>query len=209
MTDILIRSFALERAVIADNEAGDGRTLSIRAVPWDEEIRIGESEWESFAPGAFDAQLRAAARVPLTLNHPRPGDVLTNSLIGNLRSMESQSDGLHVVARMASSTVATEALTLVNDGVLDEVSIGFVDVHTARSARQGGGTLLRRTAARLDHLALVRAGAYGQGARVLAVRAEGETDPPPPVEKPERSFDAEAARRRDVEYARIAGRRAG
>ena len=206
MSDILIRSFALERAVVAAAD-GDGRSLAIRAVPWDTEIRIGQEEFESFDSRAFNTQLRAATRVPLTLSHPREGDILTNSLIGNLQSMEVGEDGLHVVARVASSTVATEALTLVNDGVLDEVSIGFVDVKHQRTARPGGGFLLRRLAARLDHVALVRAGAYGQGAKVLAVRLEQDDPPPAADEKAERAFDVEAARQRDIAYARIAGRR--
>jgi uncharacterized protein len=163
--DVLIRSFALVRGASTE----DGRTLSIRAVPWDTEIQIGPGTVESFDPHSFDGQLRAANRVKLTLGHPKPGDLLTNSLIGSLSAMEARSDGLHVQARMATSTVANEALTLVNDGVIDQVSIGFIDVRTDRS-RRGDTTVLRRTAARLDHLALVGAGAYGDGAKVLAVR---------------------------------------
>lgn len=161
------RSFALTR----DATSEDGRTLSIRAVPWETEAEIGRDTVELFDPHAFDAQLRAAGRLKLTLGHPLPGQLLTDSLIGSLTSMESRADGLHVQARVASSTAATEALALINDGVLDEVSIGFIDLRTARSKRDNV-TVLRRMAARLHHLAVVGAGAYGDGARILAVREE-------------------------------------
>jgi HK97 family phage prohead protease len=169
MNEILIRSYALERAVTSE---GDGRTLSIRAVPWDTEAVIGPDTVEVFDPGAFDKQIRAARHIKLTLGHPRPGDLLTNSLIGSVSALESRKDGLHVQARMASSSTATEALALVNDGVLDQVSIGFVNHGTEVRKLDNGGTVLRRMVAHLDHLALVDAGAYGEGAKVLAVREE-------------------------------------
>lgn len=174
MPEILTRSFALVRAATGD----DGRTLSIRAVPWDTEIQIAPGEWESFDRHAFDPQLPAASRLTLTLGHPRPGDLITDSLIGRLASMEARDDGLHVQARVATTNAANEALTLVNDGVLDQVSIGFVDLKPTKLQRQGGGALWRRLAARLDHLALVAAGAYGEGAKVLAVREEQEPTGP-------------------------------
>lgn len=162
------RSFALTRDATATD---DGRTLTIRAVPWETEAIIGRDTVELFDPHSFDAQLRAAGRLKLTLGHPRPGDLLTDSLIGTLTKMESRPDGLHVQARVATSKAATEALTLINDEVLDEVSIGFIDIRTER-AKRGTTTVLRRMAARLDHLALVGAGAYGEGAKILAVREE-------------------------------------
>jgi HK97 family phage prohead protease len=168
MNELHVRSFALVRNAATSE---DGRTLSIRAVPWDTEIPLGADQWESFDPHAFDAQLRAANRVKLTLGHPRPGDRLTDSLIGSLQAMSAGPDGLDVEARVASSSAANEALALVNDGVLDQVSIGFFDLRTDRQKRAAGGTLHRRVAARLDHLALVGEGAYGEAAKVLAVRA--------------------------------------
>lgn len=174
MPEVLTRSYALVRAATAD----DGRTLAIQAVPWDTEIQIGPGEWESFDRAAFDPQLPAASRLTLTLGHPRPGDLLTDSLIGRLASMEAGPEGLLVQARVASTGVANEALTLVNDGILDQVSIGFIDLKPTKQQRQGGGTLWRRVAARLDHVALVAAGAYGDGAKVLAVRQEEERTGP-------------------------------
>ncbi len=217
MPDILIRSFTLERAALVED--GDGRTLAIRAVPWDTEVRISATEWESFDPHAFDAQIRAANRVPLTLGHPASSNGSVNSpevdlrsiLIGGLTTMESRSDGLHVTARAATTAVANDALTLYNDGVLDQVSVGFIPLAkgTARQERAGGGVLLRRVAARLDHLALVVRGAYGADAKILAARAEddeAETKPPEGPSPAEQRAAADAARARDMEFARMLGR---
>jgi len=176
MSEILYRSYGLVQARAAE---GDGRTLDIRAVPWDTEIQVGPAEWESFDRGAFDAQLRAADRIKLTLGHPRPGDRLTDSIVGRVTGMRVEDDGLHLETRMASTPTASDALALVNDEALDEVSIGFLDIFTDRSDRPGGGRLLRRTAARLHHIALVADGAYGQGARVLAVREHADPEPAP------------------------------
>lgn len=217
MTDILIRSFALERAALVED--GDGRTLAIRAVPWDTEVRISATEWESFDPHAFDAQIRAANRVPLTLGHPASSNGSVNSpevdlrsiLIGGLTTMESRGDGLHVTARAATTAVANDALTLYHDGVLDQVSVGFIPVPrgTLRQERAGGGVLLRRVAARLDHLALVVRGAYGADAKILAARAEdddADTRAPEGPTPAEQRAAADAARQRDMEFSRRMGR---
>lgn len=217
MSEILIRSYTLDRAAMAED--GDGRTLAIRAVPWDTETRLSATEWESFDPHAFDAQIRAANRVPLTLGHPNSSNRSVNSpevdlraiLIGGLTAMESRADGLHVTARAASTAVANDALTLYHDGVLNQVSVGFIPEPrgTDRQERPGGGVLLRRRAARLDHLALVVRGAYGADAAILAARAEdddAETKPPEGPSPAEQRAAADAARERDMEFARIMGR---
>jgi phage head maturation protease len=216
MSDILIRSFTLERAALVED--GDGRTLAIQAVPWDTEVRISATEWESFDPHTFDAQIRAANRVPLTLGHPTSSNGSVNSpevdlrsiLIGGLTTMESRGEGLHVTARAATTAVANDALTLYKDGVLDQVSVGFFPLAkgTVRQERPGGGVLLRRVAARLDHLALVVRGAYGADAKILASRAEddAETKPPEGPSPAEQRAAADAARARDMEFARMLGR---
>ena len=171
--EVLLRSFVLVRG---SDTGTDGRTLQIRAVPWDTETQIGSAMWESFQRGAFDPQMRAAHRVPLTLGHPpaRGPDVvpMTDRLVGRLVTMDNTDDGLVVQARMATSSVANEALALVNDGMIDQVSVGFIPIKTSTQQRATGGKLYRRESARLDHLALLglTEGAYGEGAKILSVR---------------------------------------
>jgi HK97 family phage prohead protease len=174
MTDILVRHFALERAEVGGD---DGRTLEIKAVPYGHEVLLESGELETFAPGAFQRQLSAMHRVKLTLQHPSrsPGQPLTNILVGGIKEGWETPDGLYVRARMGTSTVANDALALVNDGILDEVSVGFADLGTKRGRRNGRTTLLRQRG-HMDHLALVPAGAYGQAAKVLAVRDDNGPD---------------------------------
>lgn len=174
MSEILIRSYALERAKMSDD--GDGRTIEMQAAPWDVEAVIAPNTVEVFDRHSFDAQLRAANRVKLTLGHPRRDQKITDSLIGNLAVMESRDAGLWVQARMATSATAGEALALARDGVLDQVSIGFIDLRTEEEVRDDGVKVLRRMAARLDHVALVPSGNFGDHAKILAVR---ETQPGP------------------------------
>lgn len=168
MSEILVRQFHLERADVATD--GDGHTLVMRAVPWDQEATIGPNTVELFDRGAFNAQVPAAHRVPFTLGHPKEGMKLNDYLIGRFLSMTPDDDGLNVEARVARTTAGEEALQLYADGVLDEVSIGFRDLGT-KETRRGVTRVLRRMKAHLDHLALVPSGAYGQvGAKVLAMR---------------------------------------
>ncbi len=207
------------RAVLAREATADGRSVTMLAVPWDAEIRLSATEVESFARGAFDEQIRAGARPVFTLNHMRSDVKLTDQVIGKVTSMRSTAEGLQVSVRMASTSTAVDALALIADGVLNEVSIGFVPQDTLRSRRPDGSTLLRRTRARLDHIAAVLNGAYGPaGAKVLGVR----TDPPAVAElravvarerdrqlraraevelAERRSFEAAALRRREATVA--------
>lgn len=176
MSDIIVRQFHLERVGIENT--GDGRTLTIRAVPWDVEVPVGPNEVESFDPAAFDHQAPAAFRVKLTLGHPKEGQRINDYLVGGLRSMASGPDGLMVEARLAKTPAADDALALYEAEALDEVSVGFVDLGT-KVTRRGNTKVLRRVKANLDHLALVPAGAYGKvGAKVLAVREEPEVTGP-------------------------------
>ena len=177
MTDreVLIR----ECVIVRGSDTGtDGRTLHIRAVPWETEAQIGPSTWEVFTRGAYAKQVSSAHRVPLLLGHPANTSVasmtaaeLLSGLVGRITSMVEGVDGLDVQARMGTSAAANDALALVNDGVLDQVSVGFAPIATATEKRAAGGQVVRRNRVNLDHVALLGSGAYGDAARVLAVRS--------------------------------------
>lgn len=175
MSEILVRQFHLERATISSDD--DGHTMTMRAVPWDVEAPIGPNAVELFDRSAFNAQVPAAHRIPLTLGHPKDGMRVNDYLIGRFRSMEAGDDGLMVEARVARTQAGEEALQLYADGALDEVSVGFRDLGT-RESRRGVVRVYRRMKAHLDHLALVPSGAYGEvGAKVLAVREAADGAP--------------------------------
>jgi len=156
MTGVLTRAYAVDLEI-----REDGRTLVGVAVPYGVETRIG-SYTESFAAGAF-ANVDPAA-VPLTAMHPDGPEQLP---IGISTELREEVDGLHGAWRVSDTAFGNDVLTLVRDGALTGLSIGFVpgtDRWTADRTR-----VVRGPGAVLDHVALVRSPAYPD-ARVGAVR---------------------------------------
>lgn len=181
---LLIRE---ETLVVKDMDARKG-LVDVQMIPYEERVELIPGVFEEFAPQAFDRQVAtpsAWARVKLLFGH-EDGQVP----LGRAVKLEERTAGLGGVFQMNMRLVhETERgrsvwLAMENED-LDEVSIGF------QATRRGGtevrtipeGRLLRRLKAHLSHLALVPLGAYGPGARVLAVRAADfshEAPPPPP-----------------------------
>lgn len=166
MTDTLIRTFTPELQVRSSAKGGDGRTIEGIAVPYGQRQRIDSTLVEQFARGAFNAQLAAAHRVRFTREHMSHG----GALIGRAIELRDDAAGLWGAWRVSATDAGEEALTLVRDGVLDELSIGF---RTRQDRRLDDGTIERVTA-HLVEVALVTDGAYGRGALVEAVRAQGQ-----------------------------------
>ena len=141
----------------------DGRTLVGVAVPYGQEARIGRYT-EVFTRGAFEGT--EVATVALTATHPRDGAELP---IGRTVTLDDHPDGLHGAWHVPATTLGDEVLALARDGVPLGLSIGFLPL-------PGGDhwnptrTRVERRKALLDHVAVVRSGAY-PGARVAAVRA--------------------------------------
>jgi len=161
-------------------ESGDGRTIEGIAVPYNVRQRITDDLTEMFIPGSFADQIRTAERgrasataVPayrmaLTRNHESQG----GTVIGRAVAMEERAEGLWVALRVSQTPAGDETLTLVRDGVLDELSIGF-RVRQGWSRADTDGTVIR-TRAEAFETAIVMRGAYGRGAVVAGVRSETE-----------------------------------
>lgn len=161
MTDILFRSFTPDIEVRA---GGDGRTVHGIAVPYGRAQRINSTLTEQFAPGAFNAAVRSAHRVPFARDHLPMG----GTLIGRLTELRDDTAGLYFEARVAQTVAGDETLALLRDGALDQVSIGF---RAKQDRRLPDGTVERVTAD-LRELAVVLEGAYGQHAMAMGVRAQ-------------------------------------
>jgi HK97 family phage prohead protease len=152
-------------------EAGDGRTLVSRLVPYNEIATVNDGDGpykETFVPGAFNKQLSAANRIKAFLNfrHSRSlGDQ-----IGHATKIEDRDDGLHGELRVLETVNGDTALKLYEAGVLNKLSIEFQPV---RDKVVNG--VVHRVAARLLGVALVPEGAY-DGAAVLAVREDEDGD---------------------------------
>ena len=172
MTDTLIRpgdrfarTFAPLLEVRSSAKGGDGRTIEGIAVPFLRRQRIDASLTEQFAPGAFDHQIRAQAghRIAFTRDHMSQG----GTLIGRATELRNDALGLWGAFRVSATAAGDETLALVADGALSELSVGF---RAQKDHREPDGTVTR-VRADLVEVSVVLAGAYGDGATIMAVRA--------------------------------------
>jgi HK97 family phage prohead protease len=153
---VLTRAFATKLEL---RDGGDGRTLYGRAVPYGEEAQIG-SYTEVFVRGAF----ADAGTHVLTAMHPRHGGELP---IGRSVEARDAPDGLWGVWRVSETELGNDVLALARDGVPLSLSVGFIE---GRNRWNATHTRVERLTAVLDHVAVVREGAYA-GAGVTGLRS--------------------------------------
>ncbi len=142
---------------------GDGRTVVGIAVPYDVEQRIGPNIVEVFRKGVFRNVTRAANRVKLLYQHK------TDAPIGRAIMLEERDGGLYGEFRISKTEAGDEALELIRDGVLSNLSVGFQPLED----RKVNG-VINRMKAHLAEVSLVTFGAYGDAANIVAVRQEIE-----------------------------------
>ena len=162
----------LRREFAAEIHRGDGRTVDVRVVPYGETITHndglggvpkGVDYSEQWMPGVFAHQLSAANRVVGNVEHERGiGGMVARAVA--LRDVPG--DGFHASFRMLKGQDGDKALELIEEGVLDGVSLEAAPV---KSVKAGG--VVQRVKANLFGVAFTRFAAYS-GARVLAVREE-------------------------------------
>jgi HK97 family phage prohead protease len=149
---------------------GDGRTLEGPLLPWNTEARVmdrGRLVVETFERGALvDAD---PARIPLTATHPRDNQQLP---IGRTVELVERDDAAWGAWYVSDTSIGNEVLALARDGVPLGLSIGFMEV-AGGSRWSADRRRVTRTRALVDHVAVVRRGAY-VGAQVAAVRSEPE-----------------------------------
>lgn len=159
------RSYAPDLEVRAAGQGGDGRTVEGIVVPYGRAQRIDATLIEQFAAGAFRSQLAKAWRVRFTRDHLAHG----GAIIGKAVELREDARGLWGAFRVSATAAGDETLELVKDGALDEMSIGF------RTGPRGSRTLengvVERISAHLIEVSMVAEGAYGQLAKVAAVRS--------------------------------------
>lgn len=139
------------------------------AVPWDREIDVDGWAYEVWRSGAFDHQLRAANRIKVGDGHIPLG----GNLIGALRELRNDAKGLYVRGKVTEGVRAgDEAIALMGDKALDELSIGFYRVPGGDivTRKPDGRPLYDMRKANLFEVALVPFGAYGRDARVTGMR---------------------------------------
>lgn len=156
----------LHRTFTAEFQPGDGRTVDVRIVPFGVVERVsdgGPHYDEEWMAGSFDEQLVAGHRLKVLGNFEHQKGLPCAKAI----SLRSAPDALYGSFRMLNTQAGDTALELVNDGILDGVSL---EAYPKKSVRTADG-VVRRVKAHLDAIAFCRRPAY-KDAAVLAVRQE-------------------------------------
>jgi uncharacterized protein len=156
--DIENRQYTVEFELRLAN--GDGRTIYGMAVPYNKEQRISSTMTEVFRKGVFADVLRAPHRVKLLRGHGE------NNVLGRATLLKETDDGLYAEFRISKTREGDEALELVKDGALDQLSIGFMPIKN----RKRSDGVMERLKAHLAEVSLVTFGAYGDAAAVSGVR---------------------------------------
>ena len=165
-----------QRAVATDlvsTLADDGRTVTVRLVPWDRPQpvadRAGRSQYvETFVRGGLQVDLD---RVLVEREHDGP-------IVGLLTEVDDREDGLYGTIRMSRSAVGTDTLADIEARILRSVSVDFLD-----SPVPPGAQTVIRSAAQLRRVAFVMEPALD--APVLSIRSL----PQPPEGEPAMETD--------------------
>lgn len=168
MTDVLHRAFTTDLQLRAD---GDGRVLFGPVVPWNVEARVFEPTVGRVVVEVFERGSLAdvdPGSVPLTARHPRDNEQLP---IGTTTQLRDEADAMHGEWFVPDTVAGNEVLALVAAGARLALSVGFVPA-PGGSRWTHNRSRVTRVKAGLDHVAVVRKGAYA-GAGVVGVRAAG------------------------------------
>ena len=162
-------SETLYRATPVDLEIrGDGRTIAGIAVPFDEsaEIRTDRGKFnEIFRRGSFAKTIADGGRVKFLALH----DSTRRLPLGQATLLREDGKGLYGEFSVSETRDGDEALTLMRDGILDALSIGFIPVKDRWSRSRD---FVERIEARLLEVSAVPFPSYS-GAKILAVRGDG------------------------------------
>lgn len=170
----------LKGVCLRQAEEGDGRTLEGIAVPFNQIIDTWEGA-ETFDP---DCRFDEADTAKLCYQH--------GELIGRITSAESREDGLHITARISDTQQGRDVVTLLRDGALDSLSVGFIPVEN--EVDKAGVTHRRRV--RLLETSVVSWPAY-EAAKITGQRSAephenmSETGNQPSTESEETRMDKE------------------
>lgn len=159
------RMFEPDLQIRSAAQGGDGRTVYGIAVPYNLPQRINRKLREAFAPGVCAHQMRAASRISFAHGHIPLGGIL----LGRTLEMRDDAAGLYGEWRVSKTKAGDEALELINDGALNQLSVGFRERPDGNQVLQDGTVL--RTKVDLFEVAAVPAGAYGDAATIAGVRS--------------------------------------
>lgn len=125
----------------------DAHTLTAVGVPYDVEIALWDGWREKFAPGAIDDE-----GAILRYGHAEP--------IGLITKTRETEHGREITARLSHTPRGEEVATLISDGVLTRMSIGFEGIEHTITERDDGTTLLTWTKVKAREYSVVEFPAY-------------------------------------------------
>jgi HK97 family phage prohead protease len=157
----------------------DGRTIFGIAVPYNKEQRITSTMIEVFRKGVFSEVIKAPHRVKLLRGHGE------NNVLGRATLLKETDDGLYAEFKISKTREGDEALELVKDGALDQLSVGFMPIKNKK--RPDG--VMERLKAHLAEVSLVTFGAYGEMAAITGMR-EGQTQLTPRLDEARKILNA-------------------
>lgn len=137
----------------------DGHVIEGIAVPYGEVI----DTWEGRETFDSDCIFDGLSSAKLCYQH--------DELIGSITSARSESDGLHITARIADTQTGKDAIELVRNGALDSLSVGFIPIQT--EADKDGVTHYKQV--RLLETSIVTWPAYSQ-AQITSQRNKEEKE---------------------------------
>ena len=169
------------------SDAADAGSVHVMVMPW------GKTITHNGRSVTFDRGSLAVPNdlVPVNVDH----DGGSVARIGKLTEFADTDAGLEAVLKLSDTALGRDVLTLLRDGVIEEVSAG---VMPTGEHRDDAGTWHKQ--GDLDHVAIVGAAAFGEdGSRVLEVHHKGAdtvtdtpaTEPTPEAENHSAELDAE------------------
>jgi phage head maturation protease len=136
----------------------DDGTLTGTVVPYGVPATVlehGRRYVEDFGPHALAGDVGRAGEIELTMLHPRTGRDVP---VGITTALTDTDAGLDGTWQVLDTEAGRDALTLVRAKALRFLSAGFAELPGGN--RWHARDRVTRTAATLDHVALVRRGAY-------------------------------------------------
>lgn len=137
-----------------------------RAVPYDHVIELMPDLYEVFERGAFARQAKDPTRIKICLEH--------GQVVGKVNELHSHDEYLEFAGEVSANPGIPEAVraqALLDDELIDEMSIGFQTVKDGTVVEDyKKGKLIRHNRARLLEISLVPWGAYGREATLSRSR---------------------------------------
>lgn len=142
-----------------------GHEIYVKAVPYaDEFTDVGGGISERFLPGTFARAVKAPERVAVFHDHQGP-------LVGRGTEVEDKTDGVYIRAKIGKTQAALDFLSLIEDKILDQMSVEFRAINDGMKVeRRGDRLFVTHTRAHLTGVAGVPEAAYQGQTPILSAR---------------------------------------